>query len=63
MQSMIVSGLIFMKLCDWQNFTKNFYTEIHENPTDDLVADVTSQTDGRTDSRTWSPNKAFFCIS
>jgi hypothetical protein len=39
-----------------RRFVKNSYTELHENPLNGLVADTTSQTDGRT----WSPHKASF---
>ena len=39
-----------------QPLVKNFFTVFHENPTNIVVADTVSQTDGRTPS----PHKAFF---
>jgi len=39
-----------------QPLVKNFFTAFHENPTNNVVADTESQTDGRRPS----PHKRFF---
>ena len=44
-----VPELIFTKLTLAHLFVKNSYTELHENPTNSLVADVRLRKKGRTD--------------
>jgi hypothetical protein len=47
---MCVSEAIFIKLELFQQpIVKNPFTEFHENPADNLVADTMSQNDRRTD--------------
>jgi hypothetical protein len=50
--SVIHSGFVHGHRC-------NSYTEFHETPTNSLVDNTRSQTDGRVEERNWSPLEAF----